>query len=279
MKGQTWVEFIVATSIFLLSIGFIFITASGNLKEEIQKSQQQTSCLKAYELENFLRQPGVPADWTFPSGFSIFGLSGNNTPLIIQNDKWQDMKSFGFANISQNSTPRQSWHIGYDAYAFEFDSSAPDSSCITENAVAICRNLGHNPELNITANSTSQGTTKLKLFFPFSTVTLVTATNESNDVVNITPANGTSVILLLNTNSTDEDFILFELPVIPNLIFIKQFNVESGQYLPFYLGNILLQDSFGPFAPPNAMICDTKVSGLLNLTTENLLVNFNLEGW
>jgi len=277
MKGQTWVEFIVATSIFLLSIGFIFITASGNLKEEIQKSQQQASCLKAYELENFLRQPGAPADWTFPSGFSIFGLSGNNTPLVIQNDKWQGMKSFGFANISQNSTPSQSWHVSYDVYAFEFDPAISDSSCTTENAITLCRNSGS--YLNITANSTSQSQTKLKLFLPFSSATLIGLTNESDDVANATSANGTSVILQLNTNSTDEDSVSLHLLATPNLIFIEQFNVESGQYLPFYLGNISLQDSFGPFAPPNAMICDTKVSGLLNLTTENLLVNFNLEGW
>jgi hypothetical protein len=45
------------------------------------------------------------------------------------------------------------------------------------------------------------------------------------------------------------------------------------------MGNILLQDSFGAYPPPKAMICDTKVSGLLNLSAESLLVNFNLEAW
>jgi hypothetical protein len=277
MKGQTWIEFIIATSIFLLSIGFIFVTASGNLKEEIQKSQQQNACLKAYELENFLSQPGIPANWTFPSGFTVFGLgSANKTQITISNDKWQAMKNFGFMNVSQNSTPGQSWHISYDAHAFGVKS---DSSCLTGNAITLCRTLGPTSYLNITANSTSQGKTKLKLFFPFSIATLVNATNESNDIISITSANGTYVNLDLNTNSTDQDFLNISLSAIPKLIFIEQFSVESGQYLPFYLGNISLRDSFGPFSPPNAMICQTKVSGLLNFTNESILADFDLEAW
>lgn len=275
MKGQTWVEFIVATSIFLLAIGFIFITATGNLKEEMQKAQQQTSCLKAYELENFLSQPGIPANWTYPSSFTVFGLaSGNRTQIVVSNDKWQAMKNFGFANISQNSTPSQSWKLGYDVYAFGMKA---DSNCTFGNAITLCRGSSN---LNITANSTSKSTIKLKLYFPFSNATLGSSTNESDDSIVITSsANGTYVTLTFNTNSTDQDFLNLSLSPNPKLIFIEQFSIEGGQYLPFYLGNVLLQDSFGPFSPPNAMICNTKVSGLLNLTNETLIADFNLEAW
>ena len=282
MKGQTWVELIIATSIFLLSIGFIFVTASGNLKEEIQKSQQQTACLRAYELENFLSQPGTPANWTFSSGVSVFGLGSNNkTQIIVSNDKWQAMKAIGFVNLSQNSTPSQSWHINYNTYAFGFNTSRLDSNCAVGNAITLCRNMEHlGIYLNVTANSTSQSRTKLELFFPFSAVTIGNSSNESDDLISTASANGTYVNLILNTNSTDQDLVSLYMSPVPKLIFIEQFNVDSGQYLPFLLGNnTLLQDSFGPFSPPNAMLCDTKVSGLLNLTNESLLADFNLGAW
>lgn len=161
MKGQTWIEFIIATIIFLLSISFIFITASNDLKEEAQKSEQQTACLKTYELENILSKTGEPTNWV--SSFTVFGLSENNSkPLVVSHNKWQAAKNLGFANVSQNSTPSQSWEISYIAWY----------------------------------------------------------------------ANGTSI-----------------------------------------------NDSFGAYPPPNALICTTKMMGVLNFTNEKLLAEFELSAW
>lgn len=272
MKGQTWIEFIVATSIFLLSIGFIFITASGNLKEEVQKSQQQTSCLKTYELEYLLKQQGIPADWDSSTGFSVFGLS-SGMPLVISNDKWLVMKNFGFANVSQNATPSQSWNINYNSYAFEFK---PDILCTVGDGVRLCRT---NTYILIDVTSTQQSVAKLQLYFPFSTATAISSDTEGDDLISTTTANGTYINLAFNTNSTDSDSVNISASPVPEFVFVKQLSTESVQEMPFVMGNSSLQDSFGAFAPPNAMICNTKVSGLLNLTTENLLVTYNLEAW
>ncbi len=163
MKGQTWVEFIIATSVFLLSISFIFTTASGNLKEEIQESRMQEACLKTYQLEALLRNPGDPANWNYPAGFTVFGLNqDSNKSIIVSNTKWVGAKNFTFVNVSVNSTPSQSWRISYTAKY----------------------------------------------------------------------ANGT-----------------------------------------------ILTDSLGAFPSPNALMCTTKVIGLLNLTHESLLASFDLEAW
>ena len=162
-KGQTWIEFIIVTSVFLIAISFIFITASGNLKGEIQKSQMQEACLKTYQLEYLLRSPGVPANWNYSTGFTIFGLNQDtNKSIIVSYDKWRDAKNFSFANVSVNSTPSQSWRISYTA------------------------------KYN----------------------------------------NGTTI-----------------------------------------------NDTFGASPSPNAIICTTKVNGLLNVTTESLLASFDLEAW
>jgi hypothetical protein len=274
MKGQTWIEFIIATAIFLLSISFIFITATGNLKEEIQKSNQQSACLKVYELENILRQPGVPSNWNSSTGFSVFGLSnGSNMPLVISDGKWLAMENFGFVNVSINSTPSKSWNIGYDAYAFEFK---PDSFCVIGDGVKLCR---ANTFIIVDVSSTQESLVQLRFFFPFSSATASSTTTESNDLISTATANGTYVTLKLNTNSTDSDSVNMSVSSVPKLVFIDQFSVESSQALPFKMGGILLQDSFGAYPPPKAMICDTKVSGLLNLSAESLLVNFNLEAW
>ncbi len=274
MKGQTWIEFIIATAIFLLSISFIFITASGNLKEEVQKSNQQAACLKVYELENILRQPGVPSNWTSSTGFTVFGLSkGNNTPLVISNDKWLAMENFSFVNVSVNSTPSESWNIGYDAYAFEFK---PDSFCIVGDGVNLCR---ASTFIIVDVSSTQESLVQLRFFFPFSSATASSSTTEGDDSIATTAANGTYVTLKLHTNFTDSDSVNMSVSSVPKLVFIDQFNVDSSQAMPFMVGNISLYDSFGAYPPPKAMICDTKVSGLLNLSAESLLVNFNLEAW
>lgn len=162
-KGQTWIEFLIVTSTFLLAISFIFITASGNLKEEVQKSQMQDACLKTYQLEALLRSPGSPANWDYSSGFTVFGLNqDSNKSIIVSNTKWGAAKNFTFVNVSANSTPSQSWRISYTA-------------------------------------KYSNGTT--------------------------------------------------------------------------------ITDSFGASPPPNALMCTTKVNGVLNATPDLLLTSFNLEAW
>jgi hypothetical protein len=289
MKGQTWVEFIIATSVFLLSISFIFVTASGNLKEEIQTSNQQSACLKAYELESILKSPGIPVDWDSTTGFLVLGIGKNSSiPITVSNDKWLAMQNYGFANVSLNATPSQSWNIRYDVYAFAFNASNLDTNCITENAVTICRTQTPGfcpciPYIAITANSTQQSKTNLKLFFPFTTIKDASSTNETNDLIAFSTANGTYANIIFNTNSTDSDYIALEtapaLADFPPLIFIEQFNVEGSQTLPFYLGNITLRDKFGAFPPPNAMICNTKVSGILDNSNERLLATYDLEAW
>jgi len=281
-KGQTWIEFIVATVIFLFAISFIFITASGNLKSEIQKSQMQDACLKTYELENILQSPGTPANWNSSTGFTVFGLNQNgNKSIIISNTKLLAAKNFTFANVSANSTPIQSWRISYAPLAFGFKV---DSSCvIAPNSITFCRVISNilGTYLEITANSTFQNKAKVKLYFPLVAVTAASATNESNDVISTTTSNGTYVTLELNINSTDQDAVIIPVSpaTLPKLIFIEQATMENGP-LPIILGNnTLLRDSFGASPPPNALVCVTKVNGLLNLTNESVLTSFDLEAW
>ena len=271
-NGQTWMEFIITTVLFIFVVGFLFFNAVEQVRTEIDKENMQTSCLKSITLENLLEQPGSPMNWDSAGNVTIFGLSNaNRTAVSLQ--KWLKAEQIGFSLISQNSTPSSPWQLSYKIYAFEPNI---DVSCSYGNAITICRG---NNSLNIIANSSLQSLTKLTLFFPFSTATINSATNESDDQISVTTGNGTKLYLLLNTNQTDQDLVNASFTPRPNLIFIEQAQIESSQNLTLILGNKYAIDSFGAITAEKKGLCTTKIKKIIDFANETILADFELQAW
>jgi hypothetical protein len=271
-KGQTWIEFIITTVVFLFVIAFLFMGVTGQAKTEIEKVNLQTSCLKTNGLANFLFQPGTPANWESGNNVTIFGLSNSNRTAVSL-DKWLKAKELGFVNISANATPGSPWRINYKIYAF---TPSNDTNCKFGNGITICRRASG---LNITANSTSQSTTKLILFFPFSTATIGITTTETDDYKNTTSENGTKLSLLLHTNSTDEDFVDVSFTPNPNLIFIDSIEINSLQNLTLLLGNKSAIDSFGALTIFQKDMCSSKIKRQIDLGNDAALADVELQAW
>ncbi|MEM2874297.1 MAG: hypothetical protein QW063_02540 [Candidatus Nanoarchaeia archaeon] len=272
-KGQTWIEFIVATVVFLFIIAFLFISATLQVRDEVEKIQLQTACMKANALVNLLQQPGSPINWQTTNGVDIFGLSNSDGTSVLL-AKWLRAKEFGYVNISVNSTPSSPWKLSYKIYAFE---PKIDTNCAVGDAITICRDFD---KLGITANSSQQAQSNLILFLPFSTASLGTgSTNESDDIITLTHENGTRLYLRLNTNSTDQDFINLTFMPNPNLIFIESVQIEGVQKLTLFLGNVSAIDSFGAQTIDQRNLCTFKTKGLLKLTNETVLVDWELLAW
>jgi len=271
-RGQTWIEFIITTVVFLFVIAFLFMGVTGQAKTEIEKVNLQTSCLKTSGLANVLFQPGTPANWESGNNVTIFGLSNSNRTAISV-DKWLKAKELGFVNISANTTPGSPWRINYKIYAF---APSNDTNCKFGDDITICRRTGG---LNITANSTSQSTTKLILFFPFSSASIVSSTTETNDYSNTTSENGTKLSLMLNTNSTDEDFIDVTFAPDPNLIFISSIEINSPQNLTLLLGNKSAIDSFGALTIFQKDMCSSQIKRQIDFGNETALANVELQAW
>lgn len=271
-KGQTWIEFVITTIVFLFIVFFLFLNATDRLKTEVEKVQLQKSCLKSAAIEQLLLQPGEPANWSAGNSVTIFGLSNANR-TAVNISKWLKAKEWGFSNISANSTPGSPWRIAYKVYAFE---PKIDSTCEVGDAITLCRGDG---TLTITANSSAQSAIELALFFPFSTAAFASGTNETSDTITFTAKNGTLVTLSINTNSTDQDSISISFVPKPNLVFIDSLRVTSSQQLPLLLGNISATDSFGAATIKQKNLCTTKIKKQLELASEMLLADFELQAW
>ncbi|MCX6775074.1 MAG: hypothetical protein NTY99_03225 [DPANN group archaeon] len=271
-RGQTWIEFIITTVVFLFVIAYLFMGVTGQAKTEIEKVNLQTACLKANGLADVLFQPGMPANWESGNNVTVFGLSNSNRTAISLN-KWLKAKEFGFVNISANTTPSSPWRINYKIYAF---TPGNDANCKFGNGITICRRASG---LNITANSTSQSTTKLILFFPFSTAAIGGTTTETDDYTNTTSGNGTTLSLLLHTNSTDEDFVDVSFAPNPNLIFIDSIEITSPQNITLLLGNKSAIDSFGALTIFQKDMCSSQIKGQIDLGNDTALANMELQAW
>lgn len=276
-KGQTWIEFIIATSVFLFVVGFLFFFSAGNFREEAENVQFQTNCLKTDALENLLKQPGIPANWDSTGSASVFGLSSENLTKVIPIRKWLIAKSLGYAAISENSTPGDSWRIDYSVYAFEPANSTP---CRYGDAITICRSPGW---VNVTANTTqvTGATIDLTLFFPLINANVTTNSLESSDS-NVTRHNvgGTEIAMKLKISAPDQDVVnitTFNSPV--ELIFVRKAFIDSPQDLTFLLGNTSMQDSFGSATVDARNLCSKKVRAAINLTNESMLADFDLIAW
>jgi|GEM_PF-3811846 len=269
-RGQTWIEFLIATVAFLGAISILFVTVGGQFREESDKVTFQSNCIKASSLENFFLQPGEPEDWETDSP-DIFGLS-NGTPGVVSNAKWLKAKELGFPSIINVSTPSTSWKLGYSISAFE---TITDASCTTKNAVSICRSSGL---LNVTANSTQTTRTSLVLFFPSSTAAIDASDADSNTTT--TGLNGTEVSIFMITNSSDNtDRVNITFTSSPDIIFIKQSSISSGQNITLMLGNKTAQDSFGALTIKPRGLCSAKTRAAIAFDDEVAIADFNLQAW
>lgn len=269
-RGQTWIEFLIATVAFLGAISILFVTVGGKFSEESDKVSFQSNCVKASALGNFFLQPGDPTNWE-SSAPDVFGLS-NGTPGIVSNAKWLQAKALGFPSIINVSTPSTSWRLDYSISAFK---PFTDASCTTKNAISICRSAGL---INVTANSTQTSRADLTLFFPASTAAISASDADQNTTT--TGLNGTEISLVMITNSSDNtDRVNITYTSNPNLIFIKQAVITSGQNITLMLGNKTAQDTFGAITVNPRGLCTTKTRAAIAFDNEVAIADFNLQAW
>ena len=275
-KGQTWVEFIISTVVFLFVISFFLFSAIGHFGEESEKAIFQANCLKADALENFLQQPGRPADWHLSGVVQNFGLGDNRTNVILHS-KWLEAKEIGYPTLIENSTPEDSWHLSYSVYAFDLTNV---TTCRYGNAVTLCRGLD---TLNITANTTRDNNTRveLTLFFPL-TVANVTSNTLDNRDRNLTSQSsaGTEISAVMNINVTDQDIVnITTFGARPELVFVKKSFIDSTQNITFLLGNVSMAVEFGALTVEQRGLCTKRTKAAINLTSELALADFELAAW
>ena len=282
MRGQSFAEFIVIIFLFSIIVISLFTTLIIKFKSETEKVGEQESCLNANGLATALtKDPGQPSNWN-TQNLAVFGLS-NSTADFISYDKWLKANSIGYVHIRNKTVPDTSYLLKYQIYAFT--SNTTDSFCPKVNDSAVLCRVFNGTLVFLTINATSSlnATFSTKLFFPFSTVDLNTATFELNDINTTTRStNGTTIELTLYTNSTDSDQV--NLTSTADLTFIQSLSYKNigDADLPIYVGNISAKEKFGSASADfarNSYCLAQRVVSLVSLGNEIFPINFEVIAW
>ncbi|MEM4714073.1 MAG: hypothetical protein QXQ79_00830 [Candidatus Nanoarchaeia archaeon] len=272
-KAQTWIEFLVVSSTFIIIIVLLLLKFSTITTSDIENIKWQSLCEKSEALEQILDFPGEPINWNSGT-LAVFGL-GDNLNRGINMSKWTIAKNMPLELLLSKSFPKNSWKVKYKVYAFQ---EITDSACGQNFGLKICRNASAQ-QLMISANSSLLANYELVLFFPFSSITLISSSIESDDKVNISEdANGAKLAILFNTNSTDLDFILINYTQQSKLVFIENVIIRSQENLAFKIGNYSAIDYIGPETIPKNF-CSLKSKKSLYFDNQVMLADFELIAW
>ncbi|MGC8885177.1 MAG: hypothetical protein ACP5KK_01625 [Candidatus Nanoarchaeia archaeon] len=270
-RAQTWAEFILVSATFISIVGIVCILAFNTASAQSLKLTQTQACLKLQALHNFLIYPGDPPNWNATTDANVFGLGAGNGSVSYAH--WSNASILGYAKVSQKSSPESPWRIDYAIYAF---APLNENCIVNQNAVTICRKTDG---LQITANSSFANKINLVLYFPLTSINVISST-EPNDQIVQANLNGTILTLLLNINSTDQDEINVSFSSKPDLIFLQKAVSEKHNFV-FLLRNISIQNSFGAQTLLPKNLCTIKLIKPFTIEEQNetVLAQFTLSAW
>jgi len=286
-KAQSSIEFIIIVLFYILIIVILILALFRLMPSEIGKIKDQQACSQAEIIaDDFFNFPGNEIDWVNGNLYE-FGLS-TSEKMVINYTKWNEARSRGYFNITEDAGIPIPFYITYEAYALNWSTDAtpiPLPNQTADGAVYIVR---QNKNLLIYAGAnTTPFDFQIKIFSPFTSITDSSCTGnlEAGDTNNSISINsGNETILNWYVSENDLDCINLTAANTPDVIFIKDLNENStiGKKIFVYLGNhTILNNHFGSggYIDQSKNFCTINRAGLLENNNESIPIKLQVVSW